>query len=261
MRTVLITGATGGLGRALALRYWDAGHSLVLMDVNADALNDLAGRFGDASRVHTIVCDLCDDDSIHAAAAQLTAYTSMLDVLINNAGITHRSAASSTRPEVFARVMQVDWLGTVSLTQLLLPQLRHGGKVICIGSMAGWMPVPGRAAYCAAKAALTQFFEVWRLELDQLGIGLLMVYPSFLDTAIERNALGADGAQANHARSTLGSVRSADWMAARILHSDRRQRMRLFPDRLSRLASLLWRVWPKLYLRQVRRRFPEDIQP
>lgn len=89
-------------------------------------------------------------------------------------------------PAVFRKVMPVDWQGAVELTMAALPLLKQSrGQIVCIGSMAGWMPVPGRAAYCAAKSALTQFFEVLRLELEADGIHILMVYPSFLDTPIE----------------------------------------------------------------------------
>ncbi|MFP3386548.1 SDR family NAD(P)-dependent oxidoreductase, partial [Tritonibacter sp. SIMBA_163] len=83
-----------------------------------------------------------------------------VDLLVNNAGITHRSLAADTDPAVLARVMTVDWEAPAALTLALLPDLRaRGGGLINIGSMAGWMPVLGRAGYCSAKAAFGQFFE------------------------------------------------------------------------------------------------------
>lgn len=259
MKQVLITGATGGLGRAMAKRYWQAGCSLMLVDIAEDSLREMAREFPDPRRVQYATCNLLSSESIATCSARIQSQLNCIDLLINNAGITHRSPASSTDPAVFRNVMQVDWLGTVELTQQLLPALQPGSKIICIGSMAGWMPVPGRAAYCAAKSALTQFFEVWRLELERKNIDLLMVYPSFLDTPIEQNALGADGQPATRQRSTVGNIRSADWMAQRILEADHKQQKRLFPDRFSRFGSLLWRLAPSLYLRQVRRRFAGDI--
>ena len=132
-------------------------------------------------------------------------------------------------------------------------------KAPAIGSMAGWMPVLGRAGYCAAKSALGQAFEVLRAELARDGIGLLMVYPSFLDTPIDRNALGADGKPAGHARSTIGKIRGADWMAGLILKALDDGNQRLFPDRGSWAASLLWRLAPGLYYRQMSRRFAGEL--
>jgi short-subunit dehydrogenase len=161
---------------------------------------------------------------------------------------------------VFRKVMAVDWQAPVELTQLALPLLEDsGGSIIAIGSMAGWMPVPGRAGYCAAKGALTQFFEVLRLELEPRGVHVLMVYPSFLDTPIEHNALGADGNTARHARSTIGGMASADDMARMIDRSLSRRKRWLLPEPVSRFGSLLWRIAPALYLRAVRKKFADDL--
>mgnify|MGYP002714310797 CR=1 FL=1 len=158
---------------------------------------------------------------------------------------------------------QVRRLGSVCSGALILAAaglLRASrGQVAAIGSMAGWMPVLGRAGYCAAKSALGQAFEVLRAELARDGVGLLMVYPSFLDTPIDRNALGADGKPAGHARSTIGRIRGADWMAGEILKGLEQRRERLFPDRGSWLASLLWRLAPALYYRQMSRRFAAEM--
>ena len=184
-----------------------------------------------------------------------------LDLLVNNAGITHRSPAASTHPGVFRKVMAVDWQGPVELTLTALPLLRASrGQIICIGSMAGWMPVPGRAAYCAAKSALTQFFEVLRLELEADGIHILMAYPSFLDTPIEQHALGKDGKTARHPRSMIGDMKSADWMAVLIDQGLQQRKRWLLPEPVSRVGSLLWRIAPSLYLRQVRKRFAGELR-
>ena len=183
-----------------------------------------------------------------------------IDVLVNNAGITHRSPAIRTRPAVLRQVMEVDYLAVVDLTLALYPRLEAArGCVVAIGSMAGWMPVLGRAGYCAAKGALHQFFETFRAEVRDRGVRVLMVYPSFLDTPIDRNALGGDGAPAAHARSTTGRVRSADWMAERIVQALERGQERLFPDRFTALAALLYRLLPTLYHRLMRRRFAAEL--
>ena len=145
-----------------------------------------------------------------------------------------------------------------------LDQMRAGRRdhqdPVAIGSMAGWMPVLGRDGYCAAKSALSQFFEVLRGEIVRDGIHLLMVYPSFLDTPIEQHALGGDGQPARHGRSTVGRIRSADWMAQIIIQALARRQERLFPDRGSWLASLLWRIAPALYYRQMSRRFAAEME-
>ena len=258
---MLITGAASGLGWALALAARQRGWRLILVDRDAAALADKSARLAgvDTDTVRQRALDLTDPEARAALIDELRGEP--LHALINNAGITHRSLAAATDLAVFQKVMAVDWEAPVALTLGLLPALRKAhGTVVNIGSMAGWMPVLGRAGYCSAKAALGQFFEVLRAEVADDGIGVLMVYPSFLATPIERNALGADGRPAAHARSSVGRVRDADWMAARTLDALAAGRRRLFPDRFTVFASLLWRLAPDLYLRLMRRRFAAELE-
>ncbi|MGE8359346.1 SDR family NAD(P)-dependent oxidoreductase [Pseudomonas sp.] len=260
MTATLITGAASGLGWQLAQACHRRGDSLLLTDINGEGLARRVAELG-SGRVLGIAGDITDPalhtELLEACATQLGG----LDLLINNAGITHRSPTCRTSPAVFRQVMAVDYQAPLELTLSALPLLRQRrGQIVTIGSMAGWMPVLGRAGYCAAKAALSQGFEVLRAEVARDGVGLLMVYPSFLDTPIEQHALGADGQPARHARSTIGRVRGADWMAARILEAQARRRERLFPDPGSLLASLLWRLAPGFYYRQMARRFAGEME-
>lgn len=258
----LITGAASGLGWELARCFERRGDALVLADMNADLLDARAAELGSPERVLVCAGDITSttfQTQLHESVIQRFG---RLDTLVNNAGITHRSPVRETDPKVFAKVMAVDWQAPVELTGVFLPQLEKSqGQIVNIGSMAGWMPVPGRAAYCAAKSALAQFFEVLRLEIEERGIHILNVYPSFLDTPIEQNALGATGQPAGHARSTVGSIRGADWMAEQVLRALEQRRPWLFPDRLSWFGSLLWRIWPQKYLATVRRRFASELKP
>ncbi len=162
-------------------------------------------RLGGSHETHCV--DLTDIDQLSSFVSEII--NRPLDLLINNAGITHRSQASATDTKVFGQLMSVNWFAPVFLTQRCLPALQQaGGSVICISSMAAKMPVPGRAAYCASKSAMAQHFETWRPELIRQGIDLLMVYPSFLNTSIEANALGSDG---NRTSSTAVNRRRDPW--------------------------------------------------
>ena len=263
MKTILITGAASGLGWALSQQAFALGHRVIMTDMNALQLGARADALAkeDPSRVSFHRLDVTDSEAITRLVALLKEKEGGLDVLINNAGITHRSLADKTDLAVFRKVMAVDWQAPVEMAVACLPLLkRSGGGIINIGSMAGWMPVLGRAGYCSAKAALTQFFEVLRGEVADQGIRVLMVYPSFLATPIETNALGFDGKPAAHARSSVGKVRSADWMAERILEALARGEKRLFPDRFTVFASLLWRLAPNTYHRLMRRRFAVELE-
>lgn len=259
MRVVLITGAASGLGWQLALACHTRGDHLLLTDIDADGLAARAVEL-DPLRVLAIAGDICDPQLHRELLKGCRERFGRLDLLLNNAGITHRSPTVQTDPAVLRKVMAVDYHAPLELTLSALPLLRESrGQVAAIGSMAGWMPVLGRAGYCAAKSALSQAFEVLRAEIARDGIHLLMVYPSFLDTPIDRNALGADGKPAGHARSTIGKVRSAEGMATQLLDALKRRQQRLFPDRGSWLASLLWRIAPAVYYRQMSRRFAGEL--
>ncbi|MFN3586572.1 MAG: SDR family NAD(P)-dependent oxidoreductase [Moraxellaceae bacterium] len=257
IRRVLITGAASGLGWALAQAFAQAGDSLVLLDRNAALLAARVQALPAGARA--VALDLTDSAAVTQWAADFCLREQRLDVLVNNAGITHRSPVVATRPEVLRHVMEVDYHAVVTLTLALYPALLAAqGAVVNIGSMAGWMPVMGRAAYCAAKGALHQFFETFRAEVAPAGVRVLMVYPSFLDTPIEQNALGADGRPARHARSTVGRIMPAKVMAARILQALARGDERLFPDRFSFWAALLYRLWPTRYHHLMQQRFAHE---
>lgn len=260
MKVSLITGAASGLGWEVAQACHARGDALLLTDIDSKGLDQRLGQLG-CERVTTVAGDITDPALHQQLLDTCRTRFGRLDCLYNNAGITHRSPTVHTLPSVLRKVMAVDYHAPLELTLTLLPLLRESrGQVICIGSMAGWMPVLGRAGYCAAKSALTQAFEVLRAEIARDGIGLLMVYPSFLDTPIDRNALGTDGRPAAHARSTIGKVRGADWMAGQILTAQDSGRQRLFPDRGSWAASLLWRLFPGLYYRQMSHRFAGEME-
>ena len=103
------------------------------------------------------------------------------------------------------------------------------------------MPVPGRAAYGASKAAMQLHFEAWRPELLQRGVRLLMVYPGFLATSIEQNAMGSDGQRTTRARSVIGRIQTADDMAQTIIAAERKGKQRMYaPQWSSRVGAWLW---------------------
>ncbi|WP_339485375.1 SDR family NAD(P)-dependent oxidoreductase [Pseudomonas sp. EL_65y_Pfl2_R95] len=259
MKVVLITGAASGLGWELARASHGRGHALLLTDIDATGLAQRVKQLG-GENLLGIAGDITDPETHRQLLQACRAKFGRLDLLINNAGITHRSPTINTQPAVFRKVMAVDYHAPLELTLSALPLLRESaGQVAAIGSMAGWMPVLGRAGYCAAKSALSQSFEVLRAEIAKDGIGMLMVYPSFLDTPIDRNALGADGNPAGHARSTIGQIQGADWMAEQIFQALEQRRERLFPDRGSWLASVLWRVAPGFYYKKMSQRFAGEM--
>lgn len=259
LKHVVITGAANGLGWALAQQYWQQGYHLHLLDINQEKLATRKTQLQE--RISTYAVDLLNDQQLMAFCQDLIRQKIVISRLINNAGITHRSKASLTDFEVFDRVMKLNWRVPVHLTRHLLPLLeQYNSKIICIGSMAALMPVPGRAAYCASKSALVQHFETWRPELLKENIDLLMVFPSFVQTNIEQNAVGEKGGIASHPQSRIGNVMSAEHMAKAIVEADSRKQQRLYsPQIISRIGFWLWVLLPKLFQRMTWRQFAGEI--
>lgn len=267
----LITGAASGLGWGLAQHYAVQGYDLLLIDRDQVTLKSRALHLqrrvqSGKGRTHALPIDLTDVNAIDEICLTLHQRFGRLDLLINNAGITHRSLAEQTDPTVTERVMQLDFMVPVRLTQKCLPLMANlqdhvaPGTIINIGSMAGWLPVMGRSGYCAAKSALHQYFETLRAEIADRPLHILMVYPSFLSTDIERNALSGNGSQAAHQRSTIGRIHSVDWMVERIGRAHLKQQERLFPNRSIALAAIFYRLMPSLYLRLMRQKFTSELQ-
>ena len=251
----LITGAASGLGLDLA-KQLATHYQLVLVDVQKDALARVAKTL---ECRNFFICDLAVPAEIDVLVDSISQQHITLNILINNAGITHRSLASFTQTSVIEKVMRVNYFAPVQLTQSLTPFLSHDANVINISSMAGWMPVLGRAGYCASKAALHQYFETLRAEWQGNGKHILMVYPSFLDTPIEHNALNGLGSKATHKRTMVGAMGSSKDMAAQIISAMNKGQKRLLPDWFTRVSALLYRSMPNVYLYLMRRRLSREL--
>ena len=266
-RCVVITGAAGGLGAALVHAFRQAGAHVVALDRDAQALQALQRAEpqrldGATQSLMTVVCDVTRNESCEAAIAQAIAHFGGIDVLVNNAGIAHRSAFADTRVDVLRRVMEVNFFGAVHCTHAAIGSLRaRHGLIITISSVAGFSPLIGRTGYAASKHALHGFFDSLRTEVEDDGVGVLMVCPSFIDTGIDRAALGADGKPAAQARKTTGASTPPSAVAEAILVAARADRRLLLFSTTSKAAWWLSRLWPARYAAIMKRRLRAEIFP
>ena len=258
-KQVLITGAADGLGWALAKAYADHGYHVHMLDRDEERLAQRKEELRENATTYAI--DLLNDEQLNSFCVSFPKQVPKLDLLINNAGITHRSKANETQFSVFDNVMTLNWRVPVFLTRALLKSLEQAkGKIICLASMAAVMPVPGRAAYCASKSALSQHFETWRPELYQQSIKLLIIFPSFVSTSIEKNALGEDGNATKRPQSRIGQQITAKTMAQQIINADFSGKERLYSSQLpSRFGFWLWFLIPKLFQKISWRQFSGEL--
>ena len=260
-KVVLISGAAGGLGTALCQRYARAGSRIAAMDLDAGRLDTLVTDLKQRGvQALALPGNIADPASCQAALAATLSHFGSIDGLINNAGISHRSLLRATRIEVIRQVMDVNFFGAVQLTQAALPHITaQRGFIAAISSVAGFSPLIGRTGYAASKHALHGFFDTLRSEVEDLGVSVTLVCPSFIRTGIGAAGLGGDGAQASSARLTTGGESSAEAIAERIFVGVAESRRLLLPDRTSRLAWWLSRLAPQRFASIMKRRIGAEF--
>lgn len=262
-KVVLVTGAAGGLGAALCRRYAAAGARIAAMDMDGDKLSALVATLpaGTLAIGGPQAGDITQPAACQAAIALTVAQWGALDALVNNAGISHRSLLQDTDPAVIRKVVEVNFFGAMQMTHAALPHLLASrGVVVAISSVAGYAPLLGRAGYCASKHALHGFFNTLRTELQDQGIGVTLVCPSFIATGIGGAALGGTGVSATSPRLTTGGESDPADIAQRIFEAVTHGRPLLLPDRTSRLAWWVNQLAPALYVRTMTRRVRAEFQ-
>ena len=256
-RSVVLTGAAGGIGSALAQALVRAGDRVALLDLDQGAVDGLGAELQAAGgEVLALRCDVTDPASCAAAIGTAKSAWGGVDVLINNAGISHRSRFVDTDPAVLRKVMEVNLFGSIHCTRVALPSLaERGGQIVVLSSVAGFAPLVGRTGYCASKHALHGFFGALRTEVRGDGVGVLLVCPAFTDTGLAERALGGDGAPigSGAVRATAGRQLQPQELAAAILESiDKRRELLVIPA-VSRASFWLSRVAPRTYERMMLR--------
>lgn len=192
-RTAWITGASSGIGEGLARQWLARGGRCVLSGRNVAALEAVASDAPD--RCLVLPFETTDYAAIPGLVEKAVAFSGDVDVLVNNAGISQRSLAIDTDLSVYRKIVDVDLLAPIALTQALLPHLlaRGSGGIVMISSVAGKVGVPLRTAYCAAKHGLIGYADSLRSEIAGQGVRVLVVAPGSVRTNVSRNALASDG--------------------------------------------------------------------
>ncbi len=189
-----VTGASSGIGEALAQRLAARGARVVLSARRLDRLEQAADRCG-RERAAVLQLDAADAASFPHKAAEAAGFFGGIDLLVNNAGVSQRSLFEETEPEVIRRLLEIDLLAPILLTRAALPLLvRSGaGHVLLISSLAGRVGAPLRSIYGAAKHGLHGFADSLRAELWSRGVGVTVAVPGFVRTEISLVALRGDG--------------------------------------------------------------------
>lgn len=206
-RIAWVTGASSGIGRAVAVALAQEGAALILSGRRAEALADTAAAVRAAGGGESLILtfDTTDLPALPAVVAQAAAWRGGIDILVNNAGISQRSLAVDTATSVYDAVIATDLMAPIHLTQHCLPHLTAkrddgaGAMVVAISSVAGRAGVPLRTAYCAAKHGIIGYMDALRAETEIAhGLRVLNVLPGSIATDVARNALTAGGDKQGH---------------------------------------------------------------
>ena len=255
-RSVVITGAAGGIGSALAARFAAAGALVALLDRDESGLESARRTLReDDTSMLAVPCDVTSLDDCSAAVARVVEAWGGVDVLINNAGITHVSPFADTDVDVLRRVMDVNLFGAVNMTSTALDLLlARRGQIVVVSSVAGFAPLMLRTGYAASKHALHGCFESLRAELRDTGVGVTLVCPSFVRTGIGDHALGAHGGTPTHERTETGGAADPGDLADAVFEATVRRRRLLLHSRTAKLSYVLSRAWPAGYEQLMARR-------
>lgn len=261
-KVVVITGAAGGIGRALCLRFGLSGAKVGLADINSERL----GMLSEELEAQGIDClglplDVADEEACRRAMTAVIEHFGRIDVLVNNAGITHRSAFCDTETKVYRRVMEVNYFGSVNCTKAALDELiRSRGQIVVTSSVAGFAPLLGRTGYAASKHALHGLFDTLRSELKRYGVAITIVCPGFTATDIGKHALDADGRPTRHPQSAVGKAASPESVADEIYRSAVKRKRLTILSGVGRLSRLMTRFCPALFERIMERSLRAELE-
>jgi len=216
-KTAWITGASSGIGAALAREWAARGARIILSGRDEARLTQVADGIDGETLI--LPFDVRDEAAMKAATKQAVDWHGGVDIFTANAGISQRSAAVDTDMAVYREIIDIDLTAQIAATQALLPHLvaRQSGTLLFISSIAGKVGVPMRTAYCAAKFGLIGYADALRAELSQQGVSVHVVCPGSVATDVSRNALTADGSKRGRSDKVIDNGIAPNEAAKRIV--------------------------------------------
>ncbi len=199
-KSVWITGASSGIGEALAMKMAADGADLILSARRTEELNrvkDACINVAPGAKILVLPLDVTDEACMPEAVKAARDFTGRIDMLVNNAGISQRSLCVDTEMETYRRLFEVDVFGQIALTKLVLPIMieQKSGHMAVTASVAGKIGVRQRTGYCAAKHAMMGFFDALRAEVAEHGVKVTAITPGYICTNIAKYALKGDGSE------------------------------------------------------------------
>ncbi len=258
-KVIWITGASSGIGEALAIEFAKQEARLILSARREDELKRVAAltKLPELDLM-ILPFDLADTKNASGLTAQIMNKFGRIDILINNGGYSQRSEASETAIEIDRQLMEVNYFSYVALTKAVLPYMKRqkSGHIIAISSIAGKFGFYLRSSYSAAKHALHGFFDSLRLETEKQGIKTLIICPGKIKTNVSLNAVTATGASHNKMDESHEDAMSAEECATHIISGILKNKEEIYIGGKEILMVKIKRFFPKLFGRLIRKQSP-----
>ncbi len=252
-KRIWITGASSGIGEALAYAFHQSGARLVLSARREDELRRIQGKCGGESSTRILPIDLLQAEQLAEKAQLALAMLDGIDILVQNAGITQRSLVKDTDPSVYRTLMEINYFAPVALTKAVLPSMleKKSGHFVVVSSLVGKFGTPLRSGYAASKHALHGFFDSLRAEAGNQGIKVTLVCPGFIRTDISLHALVGDGGK--HGKMDRGQAHGmpADECAEEILNGIALDKQEIYVGYRDKYLVYVKRFFPRWFARIV----------
>lgn len=259
-KVVWITGASSGIGEALAKTFASEGARLILSARRDSELQRVKNLLKLADKdVMVLPLDLEDTSKVKDLTQQVISKFGHIDILINNGGISQRSLAKDTPLEIDRKLMEVNFFGTIALTKAVLPYMlrQKSGNIIAMSSVAGKFGFYFRSGYSASKHALHGFFESLRMEVYNNNIKVLIVCPGKIRTDISINAVTEDGGKHDIMDESQSKGLSAEECAKQILKAIKNNKEEILIGGKEIKAVWVKRFFPKYFSKMIRKQKPE----
>lgn len=246
-KVVIITGASSGIGLALAREYTSRGDNLSLGARRIEKLEDFKKEFP-GNNILCIKTDVSNEAQCRILIEKTIERFGRIDILINNAGVSMRALFQDTDLEVIHQIMDINFYGTVYCTKYALPWLlKTKGSLVGVISIAGHVGLPGRSAYSASKFAIRGFLDTIRTENLKKGLHVLVAAPGFTATEVRKVALSAHGSKQGETPRDESKMMSAATCAHLIIKAiDKRKRALILTFVEGKLSVFLNKFFPSL---------------
>jgi len=256
-KKIWITGASSGIGEALAHAFHQAGAKLILSARREEELRRIQSKCGGEPQTLILPVDLMKTDELSEKAQLALSMLNGIDILVQNAGITQRSLVRDTNPSVYRTLMDLNYFAPVALTKAVLPSMleKKSGHFVVISSLVGKFGTPLRSGYSASKHALHGFFDSLRAEEGREGIVVTLVCPGFIRTDISLHALVGDGGK--HGKMDKGQAQGmpVEQCAAEILKGVAGHKQEIYVGGRDKYSVYMKRFFPAIFSRMVARKF------